>query len=143
MSHFFYDSFSLPEKTPAKLFTKSIYKAIKHLIFFVFVMTVVLGGMFTLLSFSLCGSLVEAKMDWLYFCLMGLLSILLGALGSVFSTYSGLYLAKDNDLLLSMPIPVRLIMLCRLLSVYLMGMMYVAVVLIPATVVYAQPQLDK
>lgn len=107
-----------------------------YLLFFVFVMTVVLGGVFTLLSFSLCGSLVEAKMDWLYFCLMGLLSILLGAFGSVFSTYSGLYLAKDNDLLLSMPIPVRLIMLCRLLSVYLMGLMYVAVVLIPATVVY-------
>ena len=35
--------------------------------------------------------------------LMGLLAVFLGAFGSVFNTYSGLYLAKDNDLLLSMP----------------------------------------
>ena len=36
-----------------------------------------------------------------------MLAIVLGAFGSVFNTYSSLYLAKDNDLLLSMPIPVR------------------------------------
>lgn len=61
-------------------------------------------------------------MDWLYFALMGLLAILLGSFGSVFNTYSGLYLAKDNDLLLSMPIPVNAIMGARLLSVYLLGL---------------------
>ena len=61
-------------------------------------------------------------MGWLYFALMGLLAVLLGAFGSVFNTYSGLYLAKDNDLLLSMPIPVNTLMASRLLSVYLMGL---------------------
>ena len=55
---------------------------------------------------------------------MGLLAVLLGAFGSVFNTYSSLYLSKDNDLLLSMPIPVRSIMASRLLGVYLMGLMY-------------------
>ena len=66
-----------------------------------------LGGMFTGLSVSLCAPLTQAGMGWLYFALMSLLAIFLGAFGSVFNTYSGLYFAKDNDLLLSLPIPVR------------------------------------
>ena len=40
----------------------------------------------------------------------------MGAFGSVFNTYSSLYLAKDNDLLLSLPIPLRVIISSRLLS---------------------------
>ena len=67
---------------------------------------------------------------------MGLLAVLLGAFGSVFNTYSGLYLAKDNDLLLSLPIPVRTVIASRLLGVYLMGLMYSAVVSVPAVIVY-------
>ena len=106
------------------------------IVLFIFLMTGILGGMFTFLSVSLCGSLAAAGMDWLYFTLMGLLAILLGAFGSVFNTYSGLYLAKDNDLLLSLPIPVRVIMTSRLLGVYLMGLMYSGVVILPAVIVY-------
>ena len=106
-----------------------------YIILFAVVM-VGLGGMFTMLSLVLCGVLVSAGMDWLYFTLMGLLAILLGAFGSVFNTYSGLYLAKDNDLLLSMPIPVNTLMASRLLSVYLMGLMYSGVVILPAVIVY-------
>lgn len=106
-----------------------------YIILFAVVM-VGLGGMFTMLSLGLCGVLVSAGMDWLYFTLMGLLAILLGAFGSVFNTYSGLYLAKDNDLLLSMPIPVDTLMASRLLSVYLMGLIYSAVVIVPTVIVY-------
>ena len=75
-------------------------------------------------------------MEWLYFTIMAMVAIVLGAFGSVFNTYSSLYLAKDNDLLLSMPIPVRTILLSRLLSVYLMGLLYSGVVLLPAMIVY-------
>ena len=95
-----------------------------------------LGGMFTGLSVSLCAPLAQAGMGWLYFALMSLLAIFLGAFGSVFNTYSGLYFAKDNDLLLSLPIPVRTLMASRLLTVYLMGLMYSAVVILPAVIVY-------
>ena len=107
-----------------------------YIILFVVVMAGVLGGMFTMLSLGLCEPLHTAGLDWLYFALMGLLATLLGAFGSVFNTYSGLYLAKDNDLLLSMPIPVGTLMAARLLSVYLMGLMYSAVVIVPAVIVY-------
>ena len=96
----------------------------------------VLGGMFTYLAHSLCAPFAAAGMEWLYFTIMAMVAIVLGAFGSVFNTYSSLYLAKDNDLLLSMPIPVRTILLSRLLSVYLMGLLYSGVVLLPAMIVY-------
>ena len=107
-----------------------------YIIIFVLIMVVLLGGMFTILSVSICGALSSAGMDWLYFAIMGLLSIFFGAFGSVFNTYSGLYLAKDNELLLSMPIPVSTVMAARLLGVYLMGLMYSAVIIVPAVIVY-------
>lgn len=107
-----------------------------YMVLFVLLLVLVLGGMFTLLSLFLCGAMLAAKMQWLYFAIMGLLAILLGVFGSVFNTYAGLYLAKDNDQLLSLPIPVRDIIASRLLSVYLMGLMYSGVVLLPAIVVY-------
>lgn len=96
----------------------------------------VLGTMFTLLSVFLCAPLTEARLAWMYFTVMALLAILLGAFGSVFNTFAGLYLAKDNDLLLSMPIPVRYILAARLLGVYLLGLMYSGVLLLPAVIVY-------
>ena len=126
--NYFYD--------PKKNKKRSKVAVIGYIIFFVLIMGGVLGGMFTFLSLMLCPALVSAGMGWLYFSIMGMLAIFLGAFGSVFNTYSGLYLAKDNDLLLSMPIPVHTIMTSRLLGVYLMGLMYSAVVIVPAVVVY-------
>ena len=75
-------------------------------------------------------------MGWLYFALMSGIAVVLGAFGSVFNTYSGLYLPKDNDLLLCMPIPVRTVIAARLINVYLLGVMYSAVVLLPTMIVY-------
>lgn len=106
------------------------------IVLYAFLLIGVLGGMFTGLAVALCGGLHEAGMGWLYFALMSGIAIALGAFGSVFSTYSSLYLPKDNDLLLSMPIPVRLIIISRLLNVYLLGAMYSAVVLLPTLFVY-------
>lgn len=107
-----------------------------YIVLFVLLMVLVLGGMFTALSLVLCGAMLAAGMQWLYFALMSLIAVLLGAFGSVFNTYAGLYLAKDNDLLLSLPIPVKDIICSRLLSVYLMGLLYSGAVMLPATVVY-------
>ncbi|MDD6094688.1 MAG: hypothetical protein PUC29_02985 [Clostridia bacterium] len=109
---------------------------VAYMVLFLGIMVGLLGGMFTYLSLAICGALTAAGMDWLYFALMGLLAVLLGVFGSVFNTYSCLYLSKDNDLLLSMPIPVNVIMASRLLTVYLMGLMYSLVVILPAVIVY-------
>ena len=115
---------------------RSRASTIGFIVLFVLLMAGLLGGMFTWLSLSLCGDFAAMQLGWLYFDLLGGLGILLGAFGSVFNTYAGLYLAKDNDLLLSLPIPVRAMMASRLLGVYLMGLMYSAVVTLPAVIVY-------
>ena len=95
-----------------------------------------LAAMFFAMAMMLCAPLAQAGLTWLYFALTGMVSIALGAFGSVFNTYSSLYLAKDNDLLLSMPIPTRTILLARLSGVYAMGLMYELIVMVPALIVY-------
>lgn len=100
------------------------------------VVFVSLGSLFYGAAGALCEPLVAADMGWLYWCLMGLLSIFLGVFGSVFNTYSSLYSAKDNDLLLSMPIPISRIMLVRLFGVYTMGLMYELIVMVPTVLVW-------
>lgn len=126
--NYFYD--------PKKNKMRSKGATIAYIALYALLMVGLLGGMFALMAVGLCGPLVEAGMDWLYYLLMGLIAVLLGTFGSVFSTYSSLYLSKDNDLLLSMPIPVRYVMASRLLGVYLLGLMYAAVVIVPGVIVY-------
>ena len=115
---------------------RSRLSTVMNLVGFALLMVVVLGGLFTFVSVKLCVPMAAAGMDWLFFALMGLLAVFLGAFGSVFNTYASLYLAKDNDLLLSMPIPASVLLASRLLSVYLMGLMYSGLVIVPAVIVY-------
>ena len=107
-----------------------------HFLLFALLVFGLLGGIFAFLAVKLCAPLIAAGMNWLYFALMGLIAVLLGAFGSVFNTYAGLYLPKDNDLLLSMPIPISALVGARLFGVYLMGLLYSAVVILPAVIVY-------
>ena len=95
----------------------------------------ILGGMFAFFAAQLCAAFSGAGMLWMYFAVFALIAVALGTFGSVFNTYAGLYLAKDNDLLLSLPIPVRYIMVSRLMGVYLTGLMYSGVVMLPAVIV--------
>ena len=95
-----------------------------------------LGSVFYIAAVSLCKPLLAVQMGWFYWCLMGLISIFLGVFGSVFNTYSSLYGAKDNDLLLSMPIPTSRILLVRLFGVYAMGLMYELIVMVPTVIVW-------
>ena len=127
-SPYFYDA----KKNKAR----SKVSTVMYFSFFALLIVGLLGGIFTFLSVKLCHPLASANLGWLYFALMGLIAVLLGAFGSVFNTYAGLYLPKDNDLLLSLPIPVSSLVAARLFSVYLMGLMYSAVVILPAIIVY-------
>ena len=133
----------LVKKQLAEVFKRYFYDAKKNkmrskwavaawFVFFFVIMVGLLGGTFSFLAMTLCKGLVSAGMGWLYFLLMSGIAIVLGAFGSVFNTYSSLYLSKDNDLLLSMPIPVRTIIASRLINVYLMGTMYASIVLLPS-----------
>lgn len=95
-----------------------------------------LGVIFGNVANFLCPPLLKVGMGWLYWCLMGLIAIFMGVFGSVFNTYSTLYQTKDNDLLLSMPIPVSSILLVRLSGVYAMGLLYECLVMIPAMIIW-------
>lgn len=102
---------------------------------FALLMVVVIGGIFAGLSISLT-PLIRAGMGWFYFIIMSVIALMLGIFGSVFNTYSSLYNSKDNDLILSLPIPVRYIMISRLFGVYMMSVLYSGIVIIPAVIVY-------
>lgn len=95
-----------------------------------------LGVFFFQMAKVLCKPLSEVGFGWLYFALMELIAVAIGVFGSAFSTYSSLYTAKDNDFLLSLPIPPGKILIVRLLGVYLMGLMYESVIAIPTMIVY-------
>lgn len=99
--------------------------------------------LFIMIGFSFYGmgslfadTFIALKLDWLYFAMMGMMALFLGVFGGVFNTYAGLYHAKDNELLLSMPIPPSIILFARMTGVYAMGLMYEALVIVPAIICY-------
>lgn len=120
------------QKTGARKTKKS---TLAYVLFFVGIL-VFIGVSFVAVCNSLIGAFHPVGLDWLYFSITVLLSIMLGAFGSVFNTYAGLYKAEDNELLLSMPIKPVAIVTARLIGVFLMGLMYELPVIIPAIVVY-------
>jgi len=125
--NFFYDAKNSKAKSKNAI--------IRAIILYAVLMVVVLGGTFTAVAIPMC-TLFEVGVGWLYFAIFALIGLVLGIFGSVFSTYSSLYLSKDNDLLLSMPIPIKTIMAARLLGVFIIGLLYSAVVMVPAVAVY-------
>ena len=88
------------------------------------------------LAYMMGGQLFQVGMGWLYYVLMGSLAVILGVFGSVFNTYATLYLSKDNDLLLSLPIPPSRILITRMSLVYGLSLLYGGSVWLPA-IVYA------
>ena len=120
---------------PKKNTARSKAGIVGMFLLYIFLMLGVIGVSLGFLAWTMCGAFVAADMGWLYFLIFGFMAVLLGVFGSVFSTFTGLYLSKDNDLLLSMPIPVGSIIVSRLLNVYLIGLMYIVVVLLPAFIV--------
>lgn len=83
----------LVKKQLTEIFRAYIYDAKKnrarskaatvgYIVFFVLLMVGVIGGMFTVLSLTMCRSMAEAGMSWFYFAIMGLMAILLGALAA-------------------------------------------------------------
>lgn len=93
-----------------------------------------LCGCFFGLSFTIGGAMFDAGMGWLFYTLMGIASVVLGTFGSVFNTYATLYLPKDNELLLSMPIPPTKILMTRISLVFGLSLMYSGCVWLPASV---------
>ena len=127
-----YRSFFLDTK---KNKARSAKSAIARFVLFGGFLIVFFGALFGTCGLAVSGT-ITAGYGWFYYALFTLIGIALGAFGSVFNTYSALYLGRDNDILLSLPIPASSIMASRLLTVYLMGLLYSGLVTIPAGIVY-------
>ncbi len=96
-----------------------------------------LGMMFSGATVGMCMMLVPMGLDWLYFAVIGVLAVSIGVFGSAFTAYASIYQAKDNELLLAMPIPPSKILFVRLFGVWLWGFIFEAVVFIPSIISYA------
>ena len=93
---------------------------------------VAIGWMFYLMADMLCEPLVNAGLGWLFFAIVGLMAIVAGVFGSIFTAYSGLYRAKDNELLLSMPVKPSALLLARMTSIFVMSFDFTLVVMVPS-----------
>lgn len=98
---------------------------------------VVVAGMMCLNFSQLAPAYHALGLDWLYYAIAGLMCLALSLFGSVFMTQNQLYDARDNDLLLSMPIPPRAILLSRMLPLLGITLVFCGLVMVPAMVMYA------
>lgn len=110
----------------------------KNKIGYIFLLLFVFGYLSVIFYFAAAWMgkpMIEANLDWFFFLSMILLTTFLGVFGSVFNTFSSVYLAKDNEVLLAMPIKKRDLLISRLAGVYVMGIFYMCPVYIPTMVV--------
>lgn len=101
-------------------------------VFIYLLVFVSLSAFFYAISAELCAPLVNSGMDWIYLSYMFLTSIIVCMFGTVFNCYSTLYRARDNDLLLSMPIKPMTILAVRLTVEFLLSLFFALMVMGPA-----------
>jgi len=116
---------------------KSASKGKIALMIFLFgYVAVVFCGLFGALFNSLVEPLHLMQLDWLYFALMAIIVIMFCFLGSVFITEHEMYEAKDNELLMSMPLKNRDILLSRVFVILFLNYIYELLIAGPAFVIY-------
>lgn len=115
---------------------KSTGMVILFAILYLYLAAVIVGMM--CLTFAQLAPVYHAVgLDWLYFAMAGLMGLGLSIFGSVFTTQNQLYDARDNDLLLSMPIQPGAILMSRMIPLLILNTLFVALVMVPASVMYA------
>ncbi len=70
--------------------------------------------MFVGLFSQLAGTIAGTDYEWLYFAIVAMMMVMLGFFTTVFAAQSQIFEAKDNELLLSMPVPVKYIVMTRI-----------------------------
>lgn len=97
---------------------------------------VCLGALFYMLFSALCGPLQQMGLAWFYFTLAGLVGLIVSLVGTVFFAQAQLYNAKDNELLLSLPIPPGTILVSRMVFLWSMDFVMNLLVVLPAALAY-------
>ena len=96
-----------------------------------------IGMLFYLLFSSICEPFAALGLSWFYFTLAALFGLVFSLVGTVFFAQAQLYNAKDNELLLSLPISPGTILLSRMVFLWLMDFAMNLLVLLPAALAYA------
>lgn len=103
--------------------------------FVLFIMIMMfLAFAFVGMSHGIC-SVIPKEYSWLNYALLGIIAIAFGLFAIVFNTANALYNAKDNDLLLSMPIKPEHILISRVSLLYGLALIYISVIWLPACIV--------
>lgn len=100
-------------------------------------LAVVLCGSFYML-FNTLSRLLSGPDAWFYFALMGLIATGLSFILTLFAAQSAIFEARDNDLLLSMPLTPRAILFSRVGQLLFMCYIYQALIILPALLVWLQ-----
>ncbi len=96
---------------------------------------VIFGVMFFSLFYLLASSLAE-DIAWLGFALMGIITFLIDFIMTIFTAKSQIFEAKDNDLLLSLPLRPRDILLSRMLLILLTDFLFEVIIVVPAYIAW-------
>ena len=88
-----------------------------------------LSGMY---SFMLVDVLAPVGMESLVLVFMGLVALLGGLLFTVFAVRGVLFGGRDNDLMLSLPVPASMLVASRMAAIYVENLVFSFFVLLPA-----------
>ena len=96
-------------------------------------------GMLFYTSFSaLAGVYAKLSLGWLYFAMYAVAAFALMVFGTVFTAKAQLFEAKDNELLLSLPVRPRDILASRMVSLLLWNLLFGVMVAVPALLAWTQ-----
>ena len=86
---------------------------------------------------QLAAAFAPLGLGWLYFAMYAIMAFALMFIGSIFMAKAQLFEAKDNELLLAMPIKPGHILLSRMLMLLVFDLIFELVVAIPAAVAWS------
>jgi len=97
-------------------------------------------GLSGMIFWGLNGQLFAMGLGWLYFSLMGIAIFASCFISTVFAAQAQLFNAKDNELLLSLPVRPSAILTGRLASLLLLEYLFDALIAVPAFVIWVMFQ---
>lgn len=104
-------------------------------IVFAFLAIYMLGAI-SLVFVGMSFAFKEQGEEWAFFTLASLIASALCLFGSIFTTKTQIFESKDNELLLSMPIPPKYILISRILVLLVVNYILEALVMLPAIAIY-------
>ena len=95
-----------------------------------------LGAMFGMMFNGIFKLFFASGIEWFYFTLVAIVSFALCFIGSIFATQNLIFAAKDNSILIPLPIKPAYILMCRVGTLLILDYALQALVFLPALLVW-------